>query len=149
VPDSGRARDILWGTVARMTFAGEIGLPAVVMPVEEALSSPEPAVGVFTSARTCPARHGRHFVIGYADPGQNPSAVWLGSSRVRGRGLSRTRHDHSAEKWPAGDDEHQGDDAGLDVQPGAMLGATRTNDFPVLRTYMNDGQGRTRGHELI
>jgi hypothetical protein len=40
VPDSGRASNIPWGTVACMTFAGESGLPAVVMPAEEALPSP-------------------------------------------------------------------------------------------------------------
>jgi hypothetical protein len=42
VPDSGSARNIPGGTVACMTFAGESGLPAVVVPVEEALSSPNP-----------------------------------------------------------------------------------------------------------
>ncbi len=56
------------------------------MPVERWVASPEPAVGVFTPAGTCPGRLWRHFVIGYADPGQNPSAVRFGSSRVRGRG---------------------------------------------------------------
>ena len=40
-------------------------------------------------AGTCPGRLRRHCVIGYADPGQNPSAVRFGSSRVRGRGLGR------------------------------------------------------------
>ena len=53
------------------------------MRVEVWVSSPEPAVGVFTPAGTCPGRLRRHFVIGYADPGQNPSAVTFGSSRVR------------------------------------------------------------------
>jgi hypothetical protein len=52
--------------------------------------SPEPAaVGVFTPAGTCPGRLRRHCMIGYADPGQNPSAVRSGSNRVRGRGLGR------------------------------------------------------------
>jgi hypothetical protein len=32
---------------------------------------------------------------------------------------------------------------------GATLGATGANDFPVIRTAMNNGQGRSRGHELI
>jgi hypothetical protein len=62
------------------------------------VASPEPAVGVFTPAGTCPGRLRRHCVIGCADPGQNPSAVRLGSSRVRGRGLGRTGRGHSAGK---------------------------------------------------
>jgi hypothetical protein len=45
---------------------------------------PEPSVGVCTPAGTCPGRFQRHCVIGYADPGQNPSAVGFGSSRVQG-----------------------------------------------------------------
>ena len=53
------------------------------------MASPEPAVGVFTPAGTCPGRLRRHGVIGCADPGQNPAAVRSGSSRVRGRGLGR------------------------------------------------------------
>ena len=57
------------------------------------VASPEPAVGVFTPAGTCPGRLRRHFVIGYADPGQNPSDVRFGSSRVRGRGPGRAGHD--------------------------------------------------------
>jgi hypothetical protein len=59
--------------------------------VEVQVSSPEPAVGVFTPAGTCSGRLRRHYVIGYADPGQNPPAVRSGSSRVRGRGLGRAR----------------------------------------------------------
>jgi len=55
-------------------------------------ASPEPAVGVFTPAGTCPGRLRRHCVIGYADPGQNPPAVRFCSYRVRGRGLNRTTH---------------------------------------------------------
>jgi hypothetical protein len=35
------------------------------------------------------------------------------------------------------------------VRPGATLGATRTNDLPVLRTHVNSGQQRIRGHGLI
>ena len=54
------------------------------------VSSPEPAVGVFTSAGTRQGRFQRHFVIGYADPCQNPSAVRFGSSRVRGGVWDRT-----------------------------------------------------------
>ena len=69
----------------------EIGLSTAVMRTEVPVSSPEPAVGVFTPAGTCPGRLRRHFVIGYADPGQNPPAVRFGSSRVRGRGLGRTK----------------------------------------------------------
>ena len=56
------------------------------MQVEMWVSSPEPAVGVFTSAGTWQGRFQRHFVIGYADPCQNPSAVKFGSYRVRGEG---------------------------------------------------------------
>jgi hypothetical protein len=51
------------------------------------VASPEPATGVSTPAGTCPGRLRRHCMIGCADPGQNPSAVRFGSSRVRGRGL--------------------------------------------------------------
>jgi hypothetical protein len=50
---------------------------------------------------------------------------------------------------PSGDDEYQGDDAGHALGPGATLGATRMNYLSVLRTHMNNGQGRARGHELI
>ena len=32
---------------------------------------------------------------------------------------------------------------------GATLGATRTNDFLIARTQMNDEQGSVRGHGLI
>ena len=49
------------------------------------LASPEPAVGVFTPAGTCPGRLRHHCVIGYANSGQNPSAVRSGSYRVGGR----------------------------------------------------------------
>jgi hypothetical protein len=55
------------------------------------LASPEPAVGVFTPAGTCPGRIRQHCVIGYADPGQNPSAVRSGRYRVRGSGQRQTR----------------------------------------------------------
>jgi hypothetical protein len=53
------------------------------------VSSPEPAAGVSTPAGTCPGRLRRHYVIGSADPGQNPPDVRSGSYRVQGRGLSR------------------------------------------------------------
>ena len=66
------------------------------MRQEVRVASPEPAVGVFTPAGTCQGRLRRHFVIGYAAPGQNPSAVRFGSSRVRGRGLGRTKRCHGA-----------------------------------------------------
>ncbi len=62
------------------------------MQVEIRVVLPEPAVGVFTSAGTWQGRFQRHFVIRYADPCQNPSAIKFGSSRVRGRDVSRTRH---------------------------------------------------------
>ena len=61
------------------------------MQMEAWVASPEPAVGVFTPAGTCPGRLRRHYVIGYADPGQNPSAVRSGSSQVRGRGRGMAR----------------------------------------------------------
>ena len=64
----------------------KIGLAAGRLRVEWCVASPEPTVGVFTPAGTCPGRLRRHCVIGRADPGQNPSAVRSGSSRVRGRG---------------------------------------------------------------
>jgi len=54
------------------------------MQVEIRVVLPEPAVGVFTSAGTWQGRFQRHFVIRYADPCQNPSAIKFGSSRVRG-----------------------------------------------------------------
>ena len=41
------------------------------------------------------------------------------------------------------------DGARRHMRPGATLGATRTNDLPVLRTHLNSGQQRARGHELI
>ena len=67
------------------------------MQVEAWVSSPEPAVGVFTPGGSCPGRLRSHYVIGYADPGQNPSAVRSGSSRVRGRDLGQ---DSSAGRAP-------------------------------------------------
>ena len=39
--------------------------------------------------------------------------------------------------------------SGCQVRPGATLGATRTNDLPVLRTHMNSVHRRTRGHGLM
>jgi hypothetical protein len=66
------------------------------MQEEVWVASPEPAVGVFTTAGTCQGRLRRHFVIGCADPGQNPSAVRFGSYRVRGRGLGTTGRCHGA-----------------------------------------------------
>jgi hypothetical protein len=62
---------------------------------------------------------------------------------------SRKDNPDYAEKRPAGDDEYQGDDAGRALRPGATLGATRMNYLSALRTHMNNGQGRARGHELI
>jgi hypothetical protein len=38
------------------------------MREEVCVASPEPAVGVFTTAGTCQGRLWRHFVIGYAAP---------------------------------------------------------------------------------
>ena len=38
------------------------------MREEVRVASPEPAVGVFTTAGTCQERLRRHFVIGYAAP---------------------------------------------------------------------------------
>jgi hypothetical protein len=65
------------------------------MRVEVWVSSPEPAAGVSTPAGTCPGRLRRHYVIGFADPGQNPSDVRSGSYRVQGRGLSRDTPGHA------------------------------------------------------
>jgi hypothetical protein len=62
---------------------------------------------------------------------------------------SRKDNPDYAEKRPAGDDEYQGDDAGRALWPGSTLGATRMNDLAVLRTQMNNGHERTRGHGLI
>jgi hypothetical protein len=42
------------------------------MREEVRVPSPEPAVGVFTSAGTCQGRLRRHFVIGYAAPLTEP-----------------------------------------------------------------------------
>jgi len=81
------------------------------------VASPEPAVGVFTPAGTCPGRLRRHFVIGYADPGQNPSVVRFGSSRVRGRGLGRAGRGPLAGRRPDVGDEDQGV-----TVPGGMCG---------------------------
>jgi len=39
------------------------------------------------------------------------------SPHANGPIRGRTRHGHSAENWPAGDDKHQGDDDGGDVRP--------------------------------
>jgi hypothetical protein len=87
------------------------------MPVEMWVASPEPAVGVFTPAGTCPGRLWRHFVIGCADPGQNPAAVRFGSSRVRGRGPGRARRGLLAAGKSGAGDEHQGA-----IVPGVVCG---------------------------
>jgi hypothetical protein len=68
------------------------------MRVEMWVSSPEPAVEVFTSAGTWQGRFQRHFVIGYADPCQNPPAVrsaaaGFGEGSGQSRALSRRRGD--------------------------------------------------------
>jgi hypothetical protein len=60
----------------------------------------------------------------------------------------RTDNPDYAEKRPADDDEHQGDDAGCALRPAATLGATRTNDRTVLRTH-TDEQGRVGVHGPI
>ncbi len=69
----------------------KIGLASEDMRAEMRVASPEPALGVFTPAGTCPGRLRRHCVIGCADPGQNPSAVRSRSSRVRGRAWAGQR----------------------------------------------------------
>ncbi len=38
---------------------------------------------------------------------------------------------------------------GVVWQPGATLGATGANNLPGIRTNMNSGRGRARGHGLI
>jgi hypothetical protein len=38
---------------------------------------------------------------------------------------------------------------GIVWQPGATLGATGANNLPGIRTNMNSGRGRARGHGLI
>jgi hypothetical protein len=64
----------------------EVGLPTVSMQVEIWVSSPEPAVGVCTPAGTWQGRFQRHFVIGYADPCQNPVCRWIRQLSGSGEG---------------------------------------------------------------
>ena len=48
-----------------------------------------------------------------------------------------------------GDDDQGAAMASCRVRPGATLGATRTNDFPIRRTSVDNRQERARGHGLI
>ena len=61
----------------------------------------------------------------------------------------RTDNPGYAGKRPTCDDEHQGDDAGHALRPGATLGATGANNLPRLRTYLNNERRRARGHGLM
>ena len=74
------------------------------MQVEMSVSSPEPAVEVFTPAGTWPGRFQRHCVIGYADP----SAIRFSSSRVRERDLGRASRSPLAGRRSDIGDEDQG-----------------------------------------
>jgi hypothetical protein len=56
-------------------------------------------------------------VIGYADPGQNPSAVRSGSYRVRERALGTRGHGLIRGRRLDGGDEHQGVEADTDERP--------------------------------
>jgi hypothetical protein len=48
------------------------------------------------------------------------------------------------------DDEDQGDEMpGVEPRMGATLGATGTNDFPILWTHLDSRQGRAPGHGLF
>jgi len=124
----------------------KIGLASEGMRVEMRVASLAPAVGVFTPAGTCPGRLRRHCVIGYADPGQNPSAVGFGSRRVRGRGRrqgSSTVGAPAQAPWWRPGPKRRG--ASRRAWPGATLGATETNDFSALRTSLDSRQERIRG----
>ena len=111
------------------------------------VSSPGPGAGSLHASRN-PSRHLRHHrVIGHADPGQNPSAVRSGSSRVRGEEPGQHRARSPADRRP---DERQGA-----TVPGLVCyreprwepsGRTNLRDF---RAYINCGPGRGGGGGLI
>jgi len=72
----------------------KIGLASEGMRVEIGVASPEPAVGVFTPAGTCPGRLRRHCVIGCADLDrtrlpQGPAAVGFGGGARAGQRRGR------------------------------------------------------------
>ena len=64
------------------------------MREEVGVTSPEPAVGVFTTAGTCQGRLRRHCVIGYAAPLTEPVCrqVRQQSGSGEGSGQDRARH---------------------------------------------------------
>jgi hypothetical protein len=66
------------------------------MRVEGWVASPEPAVGVFTTAGTCQGRLRRHFVIGFAGPLTEPVCrqVRQLSGSEEGPGQDRARSLH-------------------------------------------------------
>jgi len=107
------------------------------------LSSPPTPGCSIRSARLC-------YVIGYADPGQNPAGV-RSSSRVRGRGLGRAVIVRSAHRcgWASAITTRVPRCARHRARWGATLGATRTDAFPVLRTHMNSRQGHARDYGLV
>jgi hypothetical protein len=97
------------GRLRKLTVRiGEVGRRGRACGWKCGWPSPEPAVGVFTPAGTWQGRLRRHCVIGYADPGQNPPAVRFGSSRVQGRGVSRTTHGPVAGRGSGHADQGQG-----------------------------------------
>ena len=65
-----------------------------------------------------------------------------GSRQGRARSLASRRSD-------IGDEDQGATVPRCHVRPGATLGATGTNDLPILRTHVNSGQQRIRGHGLI
>jgi hypothetical protein len=87
---------------------GEIGLAAEGVRVERRVASPEPAVGVFTPARTCPGRLRCHCVIGSPTLDRTrlpsaPAATGFGGGSGPGSGAvgARCRPGSGDDDWGA------------------------------------------------
>ena len=87
---------------------GEIGLAAEGVRVERRVASPEPAVGVFTPARTCPGRLRCHCVIGSPTLDRTrlpsaPAATGFGEGSGPGSGAvgARCRPGSGDDDWGA------------------------------------------------
>jgi len=85
--------------------------------------SPEPAVGVFNASRNPARALSAHYVIGCADPCQNPAVVRFGGSRVRGRDLDRVRSRRRGDLGDREQDQGAGSNSSSQRLPAATGGS--------------------------
>ena len=77
---------------------------------------------------------------------------WALRSKTKGQASSLPGPDagHPLHRAGGHDDEDQGDEMpGVEPRMGATLGATGTNDFPIMWTYPDSRQGRAPSHGLF